>query len=203
MRKYGALRPTSDPGYERGVLVSAPLRRLAIKMNDLELAWESHAIEPEDAYLDLETGAVVVIPPEVSSELERLEEDSGESATPEALVAASRLPDWERELIPDALRVEEGFGTRFIRIPHDESRDAYDDMVAFIETGRNGRLQERLSDAIRGRGAFRRFKDELTWNPAERERWFVFQAARVHQRILDWLAEEGIAPAERPEMEAR
>ena len=170
-------------------------------MNDLELAWESHAIEPEDAYLDLETGAVLVIPPEVSSELERLEE-LGESATPEALAAASALPNWERELIPDALRVEEGFGMRFIRIPHDESRDAYNDMAAFIETVRDGRLQERLSDAIHGRGAFRRFKDTLAREDAERERWFAFQAARVHQRILAWLAEEGIAPAERPEMEA-
>jgi Uncharacterised protein family (UPF0158) len=183
--------------------VSAPLRRLAIDMNDLELAWESHAIDPQDAFLDLETGAVALIPGEVSSEVERLEEELGEDAAPEAFAAASRLPDWERDLLRDKLRVEEGFGTRFIRIPQEETRDAYHDMEDFIETVRDGQLQERLSDAIRGRGAFRRFNDVLARHDAERERWFAFRAERVRQRICDWLAEEGVAPEDRSHMEAR
>jgi hypothetical protein len=174
--------------------MSAPLRRLPINMDDLELAWAFHGSEPEDAFLDRETGAVVVIPAEVSSELERLREELGENTTPDALVAASHLPEWERNVLRDKLQVEEWFGTRFIRIPHEETRDAYRDMEAFIGTVGDSRLQEHLSDAIRGRGAFRRFKAALARHDAERERWFAFQTARLHQRIRGWLADEGIEP---------
>jgi hypothetical protein len=35
-------------------------------------------------------------------------------------------------------------------------------------------------------------KDVLAGYPAERERWFAFKAARVRQRVLAWLADEGI-----------
>jgi hypothetical protein len=67
-------------------------------------------------------------------------------------------------------------------------------MEAFIITVGNPRLQERLERAIRGRGAFRYFKDVLLDYPAERERWFQFKQDRLHQRMLDWLEEQGITP---------
>ncbi|MDQ3699974.1 MAG: UPF0158 family protein [Chloroflexota bacterium] len=34
----------------------------------------------------------------------------------------------------------------------------------------------------------------LARNPAERERWFAFKDHRVRQRVLAWLAQEGIEP---------
>jgi hypothetical protein len=49
-----------------------------------------------------------------------------------------------------------------------------------------------LFAAIRGRGAFRRFKDLLFDYPRERERWFTFQDEQIRQRVLDWLASRGI-----------
>ena len=89
-----------------------------------------------------------------------------------------------------------GLGTRFLPLPGADSRAGYEDMEAFIETVASLRLQERLWGAIRGRGAFRRFKDVLAGQPAERERWFAFRDGRVRQRALAWLAEEGIEPVE-------
>ena len=65
-------------------------------------------------------------------------------------------------------------------------------MAAFIETVANARLRDRLSRAIQGRGAFRRFKDALLDYPQERERWFAFRDARQRERTLEWLASEGI-----------
>ena len=67
-------------------------------------------------------------------------------------------------------------------------------MEAFIETVEDERLQDRLDRSIRGRGAFRRFKDALEEHPIERERWFAFKDARLRGRALEWLAEEGIEP---------
>jgi len=67
-------------------------------------------------------------------------------------------------------------------------------MEEFIATVADWRLRNRLERAIGGRGAFRYFRDVLADYPTERERWFAFKDARVRERVLDWLAEEGIEP---------
>jgi hypothetical protein len=51
-----------------------------------------------------------------------------------------------------------------------------------------------LWEAIRGRGAFGRFKDVLSTHPHERESWFRFKDEQMRRRVLDWLQEEGIQP---------
>lgn len=67
-------------------------------------------------------------------------------------------------------------------------------MEDFIASVADGRLPERLWQAIRGRGAFRRFEDVLAHHPHEREAWFAFRDSRLRQRVLDWLELEGIEP---------
>jgi hypothetical protein len=56
-------------------------------------------------------------------------------------------------------------------------------------------LRELLDVAIQGRGAFRRFKDVLARHPAEQQRCYEFQAARLDARVREWLAEKGCEPA--------
>jgi hypothetical protein len=90
-----------------------------------------------------------------------------------------------KEAVQIAEQVEAGFGTRFLRVPTDESREAYRDMEDFIESVPDRRLQDRLARAIRGKGAFGRFKDVLVGVPAERERWLAFRDARM-RGALDW-----------------
>ncbi|MGH9105114.1 MAG: UPF0158 family protein [Acidimicrobiales bacterium] len=60
------------------------------------------------------------------------------------------------------------------------SRAAYRDMENFIETVSDEDRADRLSIAISGRGAFRRFKDILARWPGELERWYAF--SDEHQR---------------------
>lgn len=104
------------------------------------------------------------------------------------------IPDWQKQTLPLADQVEAGYGERYIAIPQVESYEGYNGMVAFIDTVSNPRLQARLERAISGRGAFRYFKDVPLDYPKERERWFRFRDERMHQRVLDWLEEEGIEP---------
>lgn len=66
------------------------------------------------------------------------------------------------------------------------SREQYRIMERFIATVPYPALAERLSDAIVGKGAFRRFKDCIAQHPEERKRWFAFRDVLVHQYILDW-----------------
>lgn len=68
---------------------------------------------------------------------------------------------------------------------------AYGDMADFVDRVADARTRERLARAIKGRGAFRRFRDVLDELPEERQAWFAFRDARMERRALEWLAEHG------------
>lgn len=179
---------------------SRGLRPVRVDFDEVEAAFEDLSMEL-GWFLDLETGAVIPVSTEVREELRAIYEKTGEEVSPDdpafkAALAARTLPDWQREAVEDAARVDAGFGDRYIRVEPEESGAAYRDMEEYIETVTGGRLQDRLWRAIRGRGAFRRFKDALLDHPAERERWFQFRNARLRERITEWLRDEGIEPVE-------
>lgn len=174
-------------------------RKLKINLMDLESAFEHRDFSMEmDYFLDLETGEVVLVTGEQRWLLEEVYEEYADPETGEVdwptILPELDIPDWQKETLPLADDVEAGFGTRYIRIPQVESYEGYEDMVAFIETVSNPRLQDRLERGIHGRGAFRYFKDVLLDYPNERERWFRFRDERMRQRVLDWLDEEGVEP---------
>ena len=84
---------------------------------------------------------------------------------------------------------------RYVRIPVIESGEAYETMVDFVETVRDGHLRELLEVALRGKGVFRRFEAVLLNYPAERERWFEFERQRQRAMITVWAREEGLEVA--------
>jgi hypothetical protein len=67
-------------------------------------------------------------------------------------------------------------------------------MEAFIETVADDDRADRLSIAITGRGAFRRFKDVLDRWPDDLERWHVYSGERQRGRAHAWLAAAGYSP---------
>jgi hypothetical protein len=77
------------------------------------------------------------------------------------------------------------------------SSEGYRDMEDFIATVRDRQLAGRLDVAIRGRGAFRRFRDVLdeAEDDDDRERWLRFSDERSAGRARAWLAERGLCPA--------
>jgi hypothetical protein len=74
------------------------------------------------------------------------------------------------------------------------SRAAYGDMEDFIEALSDEDRADRLSIAISGRGAFRRFKDVLERRPGELEAWYAFSDERQRGRARAWLAAAGYSP---------
>jgi len=145
------------------------LKRVPVDLWELELAMSS---PPEaESWLDTETG-----------EIHSLDFD---------------MDPEEREEIAD--RIEDAPIDRYVRIDRIESWEEYDDMVEFTETVEDERLRKKLEVALNGRGAFRRFKDVLLNYPKERERWFAFKDKRTKERMLEWLAENGLAPTDEKE----
>jgi hypothetical protein len=61
-----------------------------------------------------------------------------------------------------------------------------------------GELKTKLSQAIDGKGAFRRFKDVLMSFAADRERWFTFRSERLRTFMEAWLSAHAIKAIVRP-----
>ena len=85
-----------------------------------------------------------------------------------------------------------------VRIEPLESSVEYGWMAEFVASVEDSRLRDRLEIALKGRGAFRQFKDGLAQSPATRERWFRFRDERVREAMLDWLADHDIVPTASP-----
>jgi hypothetical protein len=65
----------------------------------------------------------------------------------------------------------------------------------FLGTVTEKRVTSRLDRALRGRGAFRRFRDELADGPGELALFFRFTDDRRRGRAHRWLAESGLRPS--------
>lgn len=86
----------------------------------------------------------------------------------------------------------------YLRIDPVSSREQYRWMERFITTVDEPTLRHELTNAIDGKGAFRRFKDVLMSHPVDRERWFAFRSERLRACMEAWLTAHDIVPEERP-----
>jgi hypothetical protein len=67
------------------------------------------------------------------------------------------------------------------------------DMADFTELVSDDQAARRLARAINGRGAFRRFKDELHEEyPHLLTAWYAFRDARAARRAVDWLLDASL-----------
>ena len=69
----------------------------------------------------------------------------------------------------------------------------YQDMADFAEAITDEGAGRRLARAIRGKGAFRRFKDELHQEyPDLLPTWYAFRDVRARRRAVQWLADNSL-----------
>ncbi len=86
----------------------------------------------------------------------------------------------------------------YLRIDPVSSREQYRWMERFIPMVDEGELRTKLTQAIDGKGAFRRFKDVLMSFATERERWFAFRSERLRTFMEAWLGAHAIKAVPRP-----
>jgi hypothetical protein len=109
----------------------------------------------------------------------------------------------------DVLRVVDGVAdpqmhariaadANYLRIDPVSSREQYRWMERYIPMVEDPDLQAKLSQAIDGKGAFRRFKDVLMAYAPERERWFAFRSERLRIFMEAWLSAHALNPIPRP-----
>ncbi|MFI3159969.1 UPF0158 family protein [Streptococcus suis] len=91
--------------------------------------------------------------------------------------------------------IEEDVTGRFVRLPTYYDFNPYAFMERYVYYLPEGDLSDRLSRAIRGRGAFRRFKNEL--ERCDRlEEWYAFETQCYKELVLEWCQENKIAIVE-------
>ncbi|HEM4882055.1 TPA: hypothetical protein U1138_001800 [Streptococcus suis] len=87
--------------------------------------------------------------------------------------------------------IEEGVAGRFVGLPTYYDFNPYTFMELYISDLTDGDLSGRLSRAIRGRGAFGRFKSEL--ERCDRlEEWYAFETQCYKELVLEWCQENKI-----------
>ncbi len=78
----------------------------------------------------------------------------------------------------------------FYRLPTSFDIRDYDIMENFVDS-LSGSVHDRLSSAIKGKGAFRRFKDTVYHLGIDQE-WYDFQSAAYRRKAIRWCEENGI-----------
>ena len=124
--------------------------------------------------VDLQDGCVVTVDKFVMSAVEEGDED-----------ALSGLPDWQKVELEIARAMMDDAGERFVGAPERFEFHEYRQMERFIGTVDDSDAAEQLWRAIKGKGAFRYFKDT-----ADRlgllEEWYAYRDNAMKEFIQDW-----------------
>ncbi len=95
------------------------------------------------------------------------------------------------ETDPDLIEEIEDNFEDYITLPEKYEIDEYSMMEEFIDSLPEGCKQDELYDAIRGRGAFRRFKDEV-YELGLEQKWYKYRDDAYEKLAIEWCEENGI-----------
>ena len=176
--------------------MAAKLRELKVNLDDIAFAMEQDPAMGLRSLFDTETGEAIILSEEEFGIVETLYEEHAsfdeESLDLAAILAESDYPEWQHAVILQAEQIEEGYGSRYIELPDQDSRAGYRDMEAFIPTVDDRRFKSLLQQALDGKSPFRRFKDVVESDHRIRQRWFAFSDERRRERVRVWLEFIGI-----------
>lgn len=130
------------------------------------------------AYINKKTGELFT----VGDEEARVIEDGNEDD--------ELIPDWQKEILPKVRDVLES--SDFVPLPDKFEIHEYSIMERFCLSMEDDDLQEELLNAIRGRGAFRCFK-EIIHRREIQDDWYSYRNDALKRIAADFLEAEEIA----------
>jgi hypothetical protein len=134
------------------------------------------ATDETSSYIHEATGRVVTL----SHEDLRLAEDlEGDTST---------LPDWQKNTVAEALDVLAS--EQWLQLPSKRDLHEWEFMDDFARTVVDPVKRGELTDAIRRRGAFRRFKGTVRRLDLE-DAWYAYRASALDRIAREWLAAHG------------
>jgi Uncharacterised protein family (UPF0158) len=149
-----------------------------VKLTDIIEGMDLQSDE-RSSYLNTVTGEVVSVADE---ELRAAEE-----------APLDRFPAWQHDNIRIAQAILET--EDYLPLPDRFEINEYQIMERFCLSVEDADIQGDLCDAIRGRGAFRRFKDRVqAYGMAEA--WYQYRDTAIREIAVAWCEEHGIAYTE-------
>jgi hypothetical protein len=150
-----------------------------VKLSDLIEGMDFQSDE-QSSFLNLTTGEVVAITDE---ELRAAENDE----------SLADFPEWQHDAIRIARDIVET--EHYLPLPDRFDIHEYSIMERFCLSVDDNDLRDDLCDAIRGRGAFRRFKDRIqAYGMAEE--WYRYRDAALREIAMAWCEAHGITYTE-------
>lgn len=132
------------------------------------------------SYLHEETGETIMVRDEDVRQAESLRD--GE-------IDNEDLPEWQQDFLPKVL--EAVFGTDWIALPSQWDIHDYEIMEEFCHSVEDEDHREQLLRAIRGRGAFRYFRDTAD-RLGVTEDWYDFRDQAYEDIAVEWLERNDI-----------
>jgi hypothetical protein len=130
-----------------------------------------------ESYLDKETGEILFISEDDRFALEHEDREP---------------PEWQKEHLESIKPLLEDFDPeRYIGLPSSFDFHEYSVMEKFIASLSSIKVQDSLWSAIKGSGAFRRFKAGID-RFGIADQWYSYRDAAIKQFIIDWCETENI-----------
>lgn len=145
------------------------------KLKDLVEALEMQGLETS-SYVNLKTGEVVTLTDE---ELTFGDDDAFLEDLPEWMVEVRRLAK-------DVLHSGD-----YLTLPDQWELHEYRIISDFCWAQTDDEIRERLLEAIKGKGAFRRFKDGAS-DLGVIDQWYEYRYARFEAFMVEWCKESGV-----------
>lgn len=146
-----------------------------VKLDDIIQEIEMQTDETS-SFLNIRTGEIVTISDE---EFRAAEEDE----------SIELFPEWQHEFINIAKEIL--YGDDYISLPSKFDIHEYSIMEKFCLSIMDDKISDILYNSIKGRGAFRRFKDNIhKYNLVED--WYRFRDEAIKQIAIEWCKVNGI-----------
>ena len=129
---------------------------------------------------------------------EMMTEDVWSAADNDELI--STYPEWQRDSILKAREIQST--DHFVELPSKFEIDSYDMMEQFCHEYTNRGISEKLSAVIKGKGAFRRFRDMIS-DLGIQDEWNRFEYQQFEDIAVEWLEDEGIPFTRGDELELK
>lgn len=129
---------------------------------------------------DRQSGRLVVVERSMVSAFEE-----GEILSPDD------FPAWQKQMVEEAKAIATDSGERFIEAPDKFEFHEYRHMEKFVDTLKDESDADQLWRAIKGKGAFRHFKNTADSLGLLQE-WFHYRDAALKEFVINWAAANNV-----------
>lgn len=133
--------------------------------------------EESQSFLNIKTGGIFLV---TSNDLRAAEDDE----------PFDHLPDWQKENLMVANDVVEN-SENYIELPTKYDINEYEMMEDFCLTVNDQRKQSSLLLEIKGKGAFRKFRDKLIEFEIE-DQWYSYRDERYKKIAKEWCQDNNV-----------